>query len=138
MYCVEVVVLPLFILPSKSVNECKHNERERKKNTQNIFPFSYWSFVERCLFPFCSLFFTLCAFRNVSQQQHHQQQQIFLSVFFLIHLYSFQAIYFLNARLISVIDIQLLFGKTNTSKMQVLGCHIARNGTNGEKSRLSL
>lgn len=89
-------------IPSKSVNECKQRwyRVRTEKNYLQVFHFhsEFWtlfvSSLSFCAFQMCCCVFSLSL--SLCKKEFYQ--------FSLIHLYSFQVIYFLNARLNSVID----------------------------------
>lgn len=101
-----------FFFSSKSVNECK----QQQKYKFSIYDGSF----ERCLFR--------CRFIHFEMFFFSFRTKIFYQ-FVLIHLYSFQVIYFLNARLNPVIDTELNETNTETAaKMWRALSVTARNG----------
>lgn len=95
-----------FLLPSKSVNECK--QRAKKSTTFSIY---IWSFELVVCFLIVLCIWNVCE-KNTTEKKNTHTISISFS---LIHLYSFRMIYFLNARLNFVIDIQSLAQPTTTN-----------------------
>lgn len=100
------------------MNVNNDTKRKNKKKMRKKYKFSiYVRSFDRCLFPRRFMHLVCVVFVQVFYQ------------FFLIHLYSFQVIYFLNARLNSVIDTEHIETNTETAAKMLRALAVrARNG----------